>query len=206
MTLDSDKKILEKVRDSITSDNLKEGTGIKIDKNSTTGDITISSTGTEISNVATDTEDMGKALNSVQANPNVEGTLAKQIVENAEQINVLNGKLNGVKIYTTFTQINESGAVTTPIATLFGWMGSNSIAMIEISALNTEVYPAKYGICIIHKNNANRNGIEFVDVITGNKYVGTCHSSFDGGFSGWQQLVTVTQLNNALSINRLTQV
>ena len=33
----------------------------------------------DISNVTTDTEDMNKALNSVQANPDIEGTLANKI-------------------------------------------------------------------------------------------------------------------------------
>lgn len=109
-----------------------------------------------------------------------------------QQINILNGKVNVNKIYTSFTQINGSGAVTTPIATLFGWMESNSIAMLEVSAPNTNVYPAKYGICIIHKSNANRNSIEFVDAMTGNKYVGACHSNFASGFSGWKLVTSIT--------------
>lgn len=134
----------------------------------------------------------GKALDARQNNPNVEGTLAKKIADNTNKINILNGKVNVNKIYTSFTQINGSGAVTTPIATLFGWMESNSIAMIEITASNTDVYPAKYGICIIHKSNANRNSIEFVDAMTGNKYVGACHSSFENGFSGWDLATSIT--------------
>lgn len=134
----------------------------------------------------------GKALDARQNNPNVDGTLAKKIADNANKINILSEKVSINKIYTSFTQINGSGAVTTPIATLFGWMESNSIAMLEVSAPNTNVYPARYGICIIHKSNANRNSIEFIDAMTGNKYVGACHSNFASGFSGWKLATSIT--------------
>lgn len=130
--------------------------------------------------------------NNDDVTPDDLNRIEQGIAENENKINILNGKVNVNKIYTSFTQINGSGAVTTPIATLFGWMESNSIAMIEISASNTDVYPDKYGICIIHKSNANRNSIEFVDAMTGNKYVGACHSNFASGFSGWKLCSSIT--------------
>ena len=114
------------------------------------------------------------------------------IEDNANKINILNGKVNVNNIYTSLTQINGSAHETTPIATLFGWMENNSIAMLEVSAPNTNVYPARYGICIIHKSNANRNSIEFIDAMTGNKYVGACHSNFASGFSGWKLCNSIT--------------
>lgn len=142
--------------------------------------------------------------NNDDVTPDDLNRIEQGIAENENKINILNGKVNVNKIYTSFTQINGSGAVTTPIATLFGWMESNSIAMIEITASNTDVYPAKYGICIIHKSNANRNSIEFVDAMTGNKYVGACHSSFENGFSGWDLATSITStltLLNGWAIN-----
>lgn len=112
-----------------------------------------------------------------------------------EQFNTLNKKVNVKKIYTSFTQINNDCSVTTPMSTLHSLMENNSMAMLEISASDISVYPAQYGICIIYKINSNRNGVEFVDVTNGNRYIGVCHISFENGFSGWSRIVTQEQIN-----------
>ena len=132
----------------------------------------------------------GKALDARQNNPNVEGTLAKKIADNTNKINILNGKVNVNKIYTALTQINGSAHETTPMDVLFGWMENNSIAIFEISYMDNNVYPTGFGTCVIYKNRANKNGIEYIDTQTGERYVGSCHVNFASGFSGWRKLAT----------------
>ncbi len=107
-----------------------------------------------------------------------------------QQINILNGKVNVNKIYTSFTQINGSAHETTPMDVLFGWMENNSIAILEISYMDNNVYPTGFGTCVIYKNSANKNGIEYIDTQTGERYVGSCHVNFASGFSGWRKLAT----------------
>lgn len=69
--------------------------------------------------VATDV----KALNAVHANPNVEGTMAKQIANNTQQINDLNGK---------FSQ---------PTITLYGgWVANDSTPYTVKNGTNLTVY------------------------------------------------------------------
>lgn len=122
----------------------------------------------------------------------------KELLENdkasAEQINVLSGNQNGLKFYTSLTQINSSFTISTSITDIYLSMKDNSIAMFLIGGTNT-VYPAQFGQCIIYKSTTNRDSIEFTDATTGKKYIGTCHVNYTGGFSGWDQIVTASMLS-----------
>lgn len=124
----------------------------------------------------------------------LEGSLAEQIANNNAQINVLSGNQNGLKFYTSLTQINSSFTISTSITDIYLSMKDNSIAMFLIGGTNT-VYPAQFGQCIIYKSTTNRDSIEFTDATTGKKYIGTCHVNYTGGFSGWDQIVTASMLS-----------
>ena len=128
--------------------------------------------------------------NNDDVTPDDLNRIEQGIAENENKINILNGKVNVNKIYTSFTQINGSAHETTPMDVLFGWMENNSIAILEISYIDNNVYPTGFGTCVIYKNSANKNGIEYIDTQTGERYVGSCHVNFASGFSGWRKLAT----------------
>lgn len=111
------------------------------------------------------------------------------------QINVLNGNQNGVKFYTSLSQIDSSFTIATSITDVYTAMKDNSIAIYLVGGSNT-VYPAQFGQCIIHKSTTNRDSIDFTDATTGNRYIGVCHVNYSGGFSGWEQIVTASMLTN----------
>ena len=136
-------------------------------------------------------------LNSVQNNPKVSGTLAKQIVD-------LSLLQNGMKLYTELTQISAGFTKDTSIVDVYTAMQNNSIAMYLIAGANT-VYPFAYGQVLIYKSIQNRDSIEALDATTNKKYIGTCHSNYEGGFSGWLQIAT-TDITDTLDRDCLKKV
>ena len=75
-------------------------------------------------------------------------------------------QVKSLKIYNSFTAMNEdlgtSVSVITPIESIVGLLPDNTGLKADISASDTSIYPAVYGVLTIYKIRANRIEIEYV--------------------------------------------
>lgn len=113
--------------------------------------------------------------------------LKAQVATLVSQVSTLISSINGLKFYTSISQINSAYTITTSIVDVYTTMSGNSIAMYLVGG-TTSVYPAQFGQCIIFKSASNRDMVLFTDSTTGKVYKGTCHVSFTSGFSGWTEI------------------
>lgn len=126
--------------------------------------------------------------------------------ENWKQI-ATSDHLNGIKIYTDFSQVKVGYNVNTPLLELVGSMQNNSKLIVHVSGGGSQ-YPYGWGLLEITKVAYQRDEIRYTPAYTVSKNeVFVCRTYQNSGvntLSPWSKIATSDRINNLTFVNGWT--